>query len=84
MKISVIMAVLSVLFLAGCKSNDASDGATAQTKKKAYHCEQATKLGSMISRTRCITHADKEREEQKSKEAFRDSRAKAPRIHSGG
>ncbi|WP_105168178.1 hypothetical protein [Pseudoalteromonas sp. T1lg23B] len=84
MKISIIMAVLSVLILAGCKSNDANDGTTAQAKKKAYHCEQATKLGSMIPRTRCVTQADKELEEQKSKEAFRNARAKAPRIHSGG
>ncbi|MBD1584903.1 hypothetical protein [Pseudoalteromonas sp. S16_S37] len=83
MKHAILVIAIGAASLTGCKSNDASEQ-TAEVKKKAYHCERAEKLGSMITKTRCVTQADKELEEQKSKEAFRDARAKAPRIYGGG
>jgi outer membrane murein-binding lipoprotein Lpp len=60
---------LSLLFVAGCKSNDSGETA----KRDSYRCEQVRSLGSSIPKKRCTTAQQRAAERAEAQEQIRNS-----------
>ena len=71
MNYKLILVSAAILFLSACASTQqAKKGASLASSDSGYRCKKHIKVGSHITRKRCTTKAQRDREKKESQETM--------------